>query len=206
MSRAQTERAHTCDALLSAGPAAPTLCEGWTAHDLAAHLWLRENEQVSALGFFVPALKKRTDERVAELKSQLQYGELVDLIRQGPPRFSVLGLPGADEAANPVEYLIHGMDVRRPGGLPEPERDEDFLDWAWSRLTKFAPMLLRNAPVAQVLEWDGRPDHTVRAGKGNRIVTVLGRPDELLLYAFGRREAAQVRFVGLDDAVAELRA
>lgn len=206
MSRAQTERAHLCDALLSVGPAAPTLCEGWTAHDLAAHVWLRENEQLSALGFVVPALKKRTDERMTQLKRQLQYVELVELIRQGPPRLSVFGLvPGADEAANSVEYLIHGMDVRRASGLPEPERDGSFLDWAWSRVSKVAPVVLGKAPVAQVLEWEGRPDASVRAGRGNRIVTVIGRPDELLLYSFGRRGAAEVRLVGLDEAVAALR-
>jgi uncharacterized protein (TIGR03085 family) len=205
MSHAQTERAFTCDALLTVGPSAPTLCEGWTAHDLAAHLWLRENEQLSALGFFVPALQQRTDDRMTQLKGQLSYDELVDLIRQGPPRFSVFGLPGADEAANSVEYLIHGMDLRRPNDLPEPERDAEFLDWCWSRTSKVAPLMLRKSPVALVLEWDGRRDHSVRVGKGDRIVTVIGRPDELLLYAFGRA-AAEVRFVGLDEAVDELRA
>jgi hypothetical protein len=37
------ERLELCDLLLELGPDAPTLCEGWTTADLAAHLVLREH-------------------------------------------------------------------------------------------------------------------------------------------------------------------
>lgn len=205
MRRAQTERAFTCDSLLEVGPDAPTLCEGWTAHDLAAHLWLRENEPISALGFFIPALEARTKARMEQLQRQLQFVELVELLRAGPPRWSPFGLPGADEAGNNVEYLIHGMDVRRANDLPEPARDADFEGWAWGKVAKAAPLMLRTAPVGLVLEWADRPDHVVRATKGDRIVTVIGRPSELLLYAFGRSADADVELVGLPDAVAAVR-
>lgn len=33
-----------CDALLEAGPDGAHPCEGWTTHDLAAHVWVREND------------------------------------------------------------------------------------------------------------------------------------------------------------------
>lgn len=204
MSYAHTERAHATAALLSVAPDAPTLCAGWTAHDLAAHLWLRENKLFSALGYFVPALEERTKTKVAELQQQLQYPELVELIRQGPPKLSLFALPGVDEAGNGVEYLVHGMDVRRANGLPEPERDDAFDEWAWKSLRAIAPRLLGKSPIGLVLEWDGRPDHTVRAAKGDRIVTVVGKPGELLLYAFGRREAADIRLAGRDADVAAL--
>ncbi len=206
MSRAQTERAHACAALLTVGPDAPTLCEGWTAHDLAAHLWLRENEPVKALGFTVERFEPRTNARMQQLKSQLQYGELIDLIGKGPPRFSLFGLPGADEALNAAEYLIHGTDVRRPNGLPEPERNADFDDWAWSQVKAAAALMRRNLPVSLVLERAGHPQDSVRASKGDRIVTVIGAPAELLLYASGRREAADVRVVGLESAIEALAA
>lgn len=198
MSHAQTERALLCDALLAVGPSAPTLCEGWTAHDLAAHVWLRENEFINSLGFFAPKFEARTEARVAELEEQLQYGELVDLVRHGPPRFSLFALPGADEAANGVELLIHGMDVRRPNGIAEPDRGPDFDAWVWKRLNGIASMMLRKPPVAVVLQWAGHPDKTVRVGQGDRIVTVVGAPIELLLYASGRREAADVELIGLE--------
>ena len=204
MSRAQTERTHLCDALLRVGPEATTLCEGWTAHDLAAHVWLRENEPLAALGNVVPPLKERSDARLKQFKQELQYTELVELIRRGPSRFSVFRLPGADEAANSLEFLIHGMDARRPNDVPEPVRDASYLDWAWGKVVKAAPLLMRGSSVPLVLEREDHPEQSVRVGRGNRIVTVIGRPDELLLYAFGRRGAAAVRLLGLNDDVESL--
>src|SRR5262245_9679824 len=38
------ERAALCDLLDRVGPDRPTLCEGWTTNDLAAHLWVRESD------------------------------------------------------------------------------------------------------------------------------------------------------------------
>ena len=64
--------------------------------------------------------------------------------------------------------------------------------------------MLGKSDTGVVLEWDGRPDRSVRAAKGDRIVTVIGEPSELLLYAFGRRSGAEVRLVGLDSALAAL--
>lgn len=203
MRRAQTERAHLCDALAAAGPDAPTLCEGWTAYDLAAHVWLRENDLIGGLGYAIPALAARTEQRAERLKRERGFAGLVDAIRTGPPRFSPFRVPAADELANAAEFLIHGMDVRRPNGLPEPERPASFDDWAWSQLG-LARLMLRRIDVGLVLEWDGHPDRSLRVSPGTRTVTVLGAPVELLLYAFGRRAAADVRLVGLPEALAAL--
>lgn len=161
MRRAQTERAHLCDALAAAGPGAPTLCEGWTAYDLAAHVWLRENDLIGGLGYAIPALADRTERRAERLKRERGFAGLVDAIRTGPPRFSLFRLPAADEAANAAEFLIHGLDVRRPNGLPEPERPAAFDDWAWSQL-RLAKLMMRGLDVGLVLEWDGRPDRSLR--------------------------------------------
>ena len=43
MSYSQEERLALCALLDKSGPDAPTLCEGWTTGDLAAHLVLREH-------------------------------------------------------------------------------------------------------------------------------------------------------------------
>ena len=203
MRRAQTERAHLCDALAAAGPGAPTLCEGWTAYDLAAHVWLRENDLIGGLGYAIPALADRTERRAERLKRERGFAGLVDAIRTGPPRFSLFRLPAADEAANAAEFLIHGLDVRRLNGLPEPERPAAFDDWAWSQL-RLAKLMMRGLDVGLVLEWDGRPDRSLRVTPGARTVTVIGAPVELMLYAFGRRAAADVRLVGLPEALAAL--
>ena len=39
---ARAERHALCDLLIEVGPDAPTLCEGWSTFDLAAHLVVRE--------------------------------------------------------------------------------------------------------------------------------------------------------------------
>ena len=39
------ERIKLCDLFDELGPSAPTLIEGWTAHDLAAHIVLRERRR-----------------------------------------------------------------------------------------------------------------------------------------------------------------
>ena len=47
---ARSERAALCDLLDEVGPHAPTLCEGWDTHDLAAHVWVRETDPIGASG------------------------------------------------------------------------------------------------------------------------------------------------------------
>src|SRR5215218_8372952 len=41
---ARSERAELCDLLDEVGSRAPTLCDGWESHDLAAHLWVRKTD------------------------------------------------------------------------------------------------------------------------------------------------------------------
>ena len=45
---AQSERQALCSLLEDRGPLAPTLCEGWTTADLAAHLYVRERKPLAA--------------------------------------------------------------------------------------------------------------------------------------------------------------
>ncbi|MDQ7993633.1 MAG: maleylpyruvate isomerase family mycothiol-dependent enzyme, partial [Propionicimonas sp.] len=75
---AATQRAALVDALREADPHAPTLCEGWTVHDLAAHVWLREHEPASLAGSLLPALAGRTTERMEQVKAERPFGDLVD--------------------------------------------------------------------------------------------------------------------------------
>ena len=50
MSYSREERRALCALLDETGPDAPTLCEGWTTGDLAAHLVLRERRPDAAAG------------------------------------------------------------------------------------------------------------------------------------------------------------
>ncbi|MFD5100218.1 TIGR03085 family metal-binding protein [Streptomyces albidochromogenes] len=200
---AKRERLLLADLLEAAGPGAPTLCDGWTTRDLAAHLVVRERRADAAGGIMLAALKSRLDRVQAEFAAK-PYEELIQLIRTGPPRMSPYALKQLDEAANTVEFYVHAEDVRRaqPDWTPR-ELDAVFANALWSRVEKAARVLGRKAPVGVVLR---RPDgQTAVARRGTPVVTVTGEPGELVLFAFGRQEAAQVEMEGDKDAIERLR-
>lgn len=213
MTFAKDERARLCDLLLTVGPDAPTLCGTWTTHDLAAHLWIRETDPVGVPGMLIKPLAGLTERRMAETKNRWPFPELVERIRNGPARFSVFALPGVDEPANTTEYFVHHEDVRRADSEPAGSRELDAAveDWMWRRLKLLARAFFRRVPVGTVLERhpvveSGTEPETIRAQSGNPIVTVTGKPSELMIFAFGRSEAADVNLVGEPDAVQSLLA
>ncbi|OEJ27326.1 TIGR03085 family protein [Streptomyces agglomeratus] len=200
---AKRERLLLADLLEAAGPDAPTLCEGWTTRELAAHVVVRERRADAAGGIVLAALKSRLDRVQAEFAAK-PYEELIQLIRTGPPRMSPYALKQLDEAANTVEFYVHAEDVRRaqPDWTPR-ELDAVFANALWSRIEKAARLLGRKAPVGVVLR---RPDgQTAVARRGTPVVTVTGEPGELVLFAFGRQEVARVETAGDKDAVERLR-
>lgn len=197
---AQRERLLLADLLESAGPDAPTLCEGWTARDLAAHVVVRERRGDAAAGLVVPQLADRL-ERVRREYAQRPYEELIRLIRTGPPRLSPFALKQVDEASNTVEFYVHTEDVRRaqPEWTPR-EIDPVFADALWARIERSARLLARRSPVGLVLR---RPDgQTVVAHRGSPVVTVTGEPAELAVYVSGRQASADVEAAGDKAAVA----
>ncbi|MEU8571038.1 TIGR03085 family metal-binding protein [Streptomyces pathocidini] len=201
---AKRERLLLAELLESAGPAAPTLCQGWTTHDLAAHIVLRERRADAAAGIVFKPLAARRDRVQAEL-TEKPYEELIQLIRTGPPRNSPFALKQVDEAANTVEFFVHAEDVRR--AQPDwtaREIDPVFADVLWSRLEKAARLLGRKSPVGLVVR---RPDgRTAVANRGTPVVTVTGEPGELTLFLFGRQDAARVEVDGDKEAVAKAHA
>lgn len=200
---ARSERRALAETLEATDPDAPTLCEGWTARDLAAHVVVRERRPDSALGLVVPPLRAH-GERVRRAYAAKPYRELIELIRSGPPRLSPFAVPALERAANGVELFVHHEDVRRGsgGGQPRalPQAAEDEL---WARLGGRARLALRRAPCRVVLR---RPDGaSVTTGSGEAVVTVTGPPSELILFAFGRQAAAEVAYDGDPALVDRLR-
>ena len=213
MTFAQSERAELCALFEVVGPTADTLCDGWNTHDLATHLWIRENDPIGATGILAKPLAGLLERRMAEVKQRWDYAELVQRIRSGPARLSVFAIPGVDEGANSTEFFIHHEDVRRAVDSVPPRRelDADVEEWMWRRLKLLGRAWFRRAPVSVVLERLGsdgpepEPD-TIRAMSGSSIVTLVGRPSELMLYANGRRAVAEVETVGEPATVAALDA
>ncbi len=145
-----------CALLEETGPQAPTLCEGWTTLDLAAHLVLREHRPDASIGILGGPLAGYTRRAQEAIASRTPFPELVTTIRNGPPLLSVFGLPGVDERANVIEYFVHHEDVRRAQPDWEPrDLSPGLSEVLWQRL-RAARFMLRKAPVGIEFARDDR--------------------------------------------------
>jgi len=202
MSASQRERAALVATLRTVGPNAPTLCEGWTTLDLAAHLVLRERRLDATPGIAFGPLAGYTAKVQKQIAESTDWDDLVEMISTGPPIFSPFKL--LDPLVNVTEMFIHHEDVRRatPGWAP---RDLD--GQTVSALRRPIPLLSRvtmaKVPARVTLRTaEGRTLASVGRGPG---VTVTGAAEELLLFAVGRN-AVRATFTGDDDAVAAVKA
>jgi uncharacterized protein (TIGR03085 family) len=198
MGIAADERSALSDLFDELGPDAPTLCAGWQAKDLAAHLVLRDRRPDAAAGIQVKALAART-ERVRNGIAARPWAEVVALVRTGPPAWSPFRIPALGDLANGGEYFVHHEDLRRAqaGWEPRPpDRERDATLWRLVRiLGRFA---FRRSPVGIVLRRNEGEPAVVK--RGPKPVTIVGEPGELVLYAFGRT-AVRLSFNGDDESV-----
>jgi uncharacterized protein (TIGR03085 family) len=202
------ERAQLVQALTDAGPDAPTLCEGWEARHLAAHIVLRESSVIVGAGIVVPALATRAESAIARLADTAStaesYRELVSRVADGPSRLHPMAwAPGP---ANLLEFYVHTEDVRRGAGpVPARELEPEHRAALWAYVLTAGALRLRRVPVGVVLV---RPDgvrHPLHRAKADRgTVVVRGDVGELVLYLFGRGAAADVRLEGAREDLAEL--
>jgi uncharacterized protein (TIGR03085 family) len=211
VSYSREERRALCALLDETGPDAPTLCEGWTTGDLAAHLVLRERRPDAAAGVAGGPLAGYTARVQQRIRSRIPFPDLVRIIRSGPPALSVMALPGMDERVNAVEFFVHHEDVRRgaPGWEPR-ELGSGESGMLWHRL-RMARFMLRKAPVGVELARDdtdmgaaGASSYRITARNATPAVTVVGSPAELTMWVMGRRTAARVRMDGIQAAVTKL--
>jgi uncharacterized protein (TIGR03085 family) len=211
MTYSRDERRALCALLDERGPGAPTMCEGWTTLDLAAHLVLREHRPDAGAGLLGGPLARYTAHVQGRIAERTPYARLVQIIRDGPPRLSVFGLPGMDERANLVEYFVHHEDVRRAGpGWQPRDLDPELTEQLWRRLG-MTRLILRKVPVGVEFARDdvGNGDGAGRKLRitirnGTPVVTVVGNPAELTLWALGRTTVAQVRMDGAEQPVRAL--
>src|ERR1700712_2723673 len=111
MSVSAHERAGIVATFRSVGPDAPTLCEGWTTKDLAAHLVLRERRLDATAGISFKPLANYTAKVQGQIAQNTPWGELLDQIASGPPLYSPFKL--LDPLVNATEMFVHHEDVRR---------------------------------------------------------------------------------------------
>jgi len=186
MSVASDERAALIDLMDRLGPDAPTLCAGWATKDLAAHLIVRERRPDAAPGIVIPPLESLTDRAMRDYAGK-PWPELLDLLRQGPPRWSPLSIDAISDRVNLIEFYVHHEDARRgsPGWEPRPadgRRDAAL----WKVLGMMGRVLYRRSPVGVLLRRPDGAEHGVRSGP--RQVVVIGPPGEIVLHAYGRDE------------------
>lgn len=209
----KAERQALADLLAELGPDAPTLCQGWTTRDLAAHLVAREDRPDAALGIALGPLSAWT-KKVEEQLARQPYPQLVRRVRNGPGFLGPFAIPGVDTAANLIEYFVHHEDVRRaqPDWQPREFSPAD-RQLLWKRVVRAAKLGLRGLPVGVTLapnDLPGAQPPTEKVREGKLEVTLVGPVGELTLLCFGRRQAARVDIVGsraaqLAFAQAEIR-
>jgi uncharacterized protein (TIGR03085 family) len=190
---ARAEREALADLLDALGPDAPTLDEGWTTRDLAAHLVMRERRPDAAAGIAVPALRQYS-ERIRRSLAAQPFPRLVDLVRR-PPWWSPVSNPVTDPLANTLEFFVHHEDVRRaqtgwqPRVLPRDQQAG-----LWRRAAQIGKLRLRRFRANVLIQAPGYGETSTGAG-GDRV-RLVGAPGELVLFLSGRQRAARVQVDG----------
>ena len=101
----------------AAGWEKPSLCDGWTVHDVAAHLV--DSALTTRLGFAAALVRARFDfhrlnENGIRNRRGATPGETLDALRAVARSTAT---PPAPLDSRLVEEVVHGEDIRRPLGL-----------------------------------------------------------------------------------------
>lgn len=95
----------------------PSLCDGWTVHDVAAHLV--DSARTTRIGFFLGLARARFDfdrqnARGIERERGSTTAATLDRLRSVAGRTST---PPGSRDTRLVEEVVHGEDIRRPLGV-----------------------------------------------------------------------------------------
>ncbi|MEU1469396.1 maleylpyruvate isomerase family mycothiol-dependent enzyme [Streptomyces sp. NPDC005761] len=98
----------------------PSLCDGWTVHDVAAHLV--DTARTTRFGFVVGLARARFDFHRQNARGVARErgdspSETLARLRRVASRTST---PPAPLDSRLVEEIVHGEDIRRPLGLTRP--------------------------------------------------------------------------------------
>jgi uncharacterized protein (TIGR03083 family) len=157
--------------------ASPSLCDGWSVHDVLAHLvWLAELDRPRMLReTTVAALRHRCGPlaSMTPIARAIAAGStppvLLDRLRTARDgRFVV---PGAPPTAALAEVLVHGLDMTRPVGRPDmvpPDRARLVVD----DMRRFAPVYGVSRRVRSTIEQAGSG-----WSSGDLLLVAAGRLD-----------------------------
>ena len=98
--------------------AAPSLCDRWTVHDVAAHLIMPMEVRLPRFALALLAARgdfDRANVRLTDRVARRPFGEVVDVLRRkADVRFTP---PGAGPESPLTDVLVHGLDICRPLGI-----------------------------------------------------------------------------------------
>lgn len=191
---AAEQRQAFADACVEVGPQAPTLCGGWSAEDLAAHVYVREHRPDALPGVLPLGPLSSYHEKVMSSARRVHgFDELVSGVREAPP-----WLPGpVDDALNTFEYFVHAEDVRRANALPVRQTSAELERFVWRRLRRQARLSFRRVgATVRLVPTTAQP---LTVGKGGLTVEVSGKPSEILLLAYNRKDHAVLDITGARD-------
>lgn len=174
--------------LESVPPDAPTLCAGWTAFDLAAHLDALCRDPLSLPGLALTPFARVTRARARRIQARLGFAGLIARLRTRSPWIPVFGLdPWQGWGHHVGEWFVHTEDVRRANALEPATIDADLAEALWVRVQAAARVLNHRRPTGLVLRHvDGREARVVDR-RGSQIVT--GEPAELMVWVYRGRAA-----------------
>lgn len=200
---ARTERSALCDTALEVGEDQPTLSGEWTVKDLIVHLLVREGSP-AAVGIVVAPLAWLTEAQSRRV-GRRGFAELVEKLRNGPPRLSPYAVPKLDDLANSLEFFVHHEDIRRAQPTWSPRAlGDDIERTLWPMVRSFGKRLVRKSPVGVTIA-DTITGSTAVLKSGVPSVTIRGLPSEVTLYVFNRCDQARVELLGDEDAVARFK-
>lgn len=186
----------------------PSLCEGWTVRDVAAHLTLQAQTLGDLLGLVArhprtwrhPGLNGTIRESARVVAAELTSDEVVARIRAG------IGSRRYNAFVTPLETLtdalVHGQDVAVPLGLPldlRPGPSALAATRRWDTRRSWLASVNRRLPLdghrlrATDVEWVRGDGPEVAGPVGALLLLLTGRPAALDRLAGEGAQALRVR-------------
>lgn len=180
-----------CDALAEVAATAPTLCEGWDAHELAVHIWVIKHDPLSWPGIPLSSFAGLTRRRAKNFRQRWPYEELLKKLRRESGAIASLPFDGRQGHRHALgEFYIHTEDVRRANNFPRSTQTSETEAALWLRTREAGRYLWPRNQAAICFNSPGQESFTV--GRGAPVTQVSGLPSEVFLWLYGRNEVADV--------------
>lgn len=192
---AASERKALAEALHKVPDDAPTLCEGWNARDLAVHIVVRDSRPDLLAGERLPVVGGHAKVAVERLR-RADYQSLVSRVDAGPPRWSPMRLRPVDNMVNTVEFYVHAEDVLRAQRDYQPSSrravSPEVRGQLWKQGAQGVFLLAARSQHRRITFLSPGYGAVTRGRSHDPLWVVQGSPEELVLWAFGRRSVADV--------------